>query len=209
MARLRHILAAWWHKAELLSPLIFLMLVSFLLALLLSGGEDVVRASSLFQSPLPPPPLQEPTATPLPPVASPEPTATPPPTETPVPPLEPVTTALPPEATVAAPAETPPESSPSAPPPEASGEASEAGLTPETPEEPGAPEGSSPLIFNWGVFLNTVIITLAYIWICCGVCGLLGTPLTFVLLYVWGKRRLAQKLEESRETEPTPGRTAS
>lgn len=204
MARLCHILAARWNKATSLSPLVFLMLVSLLLTLLMGSGKGVVRASSLFQSPLPPPPREEPTATPLPPAAPPEPTAPLIPTETPVPPLEPVATALPPEATVAAPAgspETPSESGPSAPPAEASEEPSETEPTPETLEEPETPAGSSQLIFNWGVFLNTVIIALAYVWICCGVCGLLGTPLAFVLLYVGGKRRLAQQREKSGEGE--------
>jgi ABC-type spermidine/putrescine transport system permease subunit I len=57
------------------------------------------------------------------------------------------------------------------------------------------------LIFNWGVFLNTVIVTLSYAWICCGVCGLVGTPLAFILLHLGGKRRLRRKLEEGEEEE--------
>jgi hypothetical protein len=60
------------------------------------------------------------------------------------------------------------------------------------------------LIFNWGVFLNTVIVTLAYTWRCCGACCLVGTPLAFLLLYVGGRRQLRQKLEQSEETEQTP-----
>jgi ABC-type spermidine/putrescine transport system permease subunit I len=75
---------------------------------------------------------------------------------------------------------------------------------PEGEEEAPPPEESSQLIFNWGVFLNTAIVTLSYAWIFCGVCGLLGTPLAFILLYVGGKRRLRQRLEESEETEQTP-----
>ena len=218
MNKLRRTFIALWNRAEALSPLVLLMMVSLLLALLLGGGNDVVGASFLFQSPLPPP-REEPTATPLPPTTPPEPTATPVPTETPVPPSEPTATPLPPEATAAAPAETPEvpsEGSPSepaetpAPPAEAPGEAPEAAEpTPETLQEPEGeeeappPEESPPLIFNWGVFLNTVIVTLSYAWICCGVCGLVGTPLVFILLYVGGKRRLRQSLEESEETEQT------
>ena len=83
--------------------------------------------------------------------------------------------------------------------------------TPEPTEEPEGEEAAPPpseespsLIFNWGVFLNTVIVTLSYAWICCGVCALVGTPLVFILLYVGGKRRLVQRLEESEETEETP-----
>jgi hypothetical protein len=83
-------------------------------------------------------------------------------------------------------------------------------LTPELTEEldeeeEASPSESSQLIFNWGVFLNTVIATLSYAWIFCGVCGLVGTPLAFILLYVGGQRRLRQRLEESEETEQTPG----
>jgi outer membrane biosynthesis protein TonB len=216
MNTLHSIFIALWNETKSLSPLVPLMLVSLLLALLLGGGDDLVGASSLFQSPLPSPSREEPTATPPPPVP-PEPTATPVPTETPLPPLEPIATPLPPEATAAAPAETseaPSEGSPSAPaetpvpPAEALDEAPEAAEpTPETLEESeeASPTESPSLIFNWGVFLNTVIVTLSYAWICCGVCGLVGTPLAFILFYVGGKRRLRQKLEESEETEQTPG----
>ena len=144
------------------------------------------------------------------------------PTETPVPPPELTATHQPAEATATAPAETSPEEpsegSPSAPaetpapPAEAPDEAPEAAEpTPETPEEPQGEEEppppspeSSPLILNWGVFLNTVIVTLSYAWICCGVCGLVGTPLAFLLFYVWGKRRLRRTLGESGETEQPP-----
>lgn len=219
MNRLRSIFAALWNRTESLSPLVFLTLASLLLALLLGGRNDVVGASSLFQSPLPSPPREEPTATPPPPTTPPEPTATPVPTETPVPPPEPTATPLPPEATAAAPAETPEapsEGSPSVPvetpasPTEAPDEAPEAVeptpatlKEPEGEEEAPSPEESSQLIFNWGVFLNTVIVTLSYVWICCGVCALVGTPLVFLLLYAGGKRRLRQKLEESKETGQT------
>jgi hypothetical protein len=54
------------------------------------------------------------------------------------------------------------------------------------------------------VFLNTVIVTLSYAWICLGVCGLVGAPLAFILLYVGGKRRLSRRVEESEETEQNP-----
>jgi len=215
MNKLRSTFVALWNKTESLSSLVPLMLVSLLLALLLGGASDLVGASSLFQSPSPSPPREEPIATP-PPTTPPEPTATPVPTKTPVPPPEPTATPLPPEATAAAPAETPeapsegspsaPAETPAPPPAEVPGEAPEAAEpTPATLEEPEgeeeAPptEESPPLIFNWGVFLNTVIVTLSYAWICCGVCGLVGTPLAFLLLYVGGKRRLRQRLGESEE----------
>ena len=215
MNKLRSTFVALWNKTESLLPLVSLMLVSLLLALLLGGGNDLVGALSLFQSPSP----EEPTASPPPPTTPPERTGTPVPTETPVPPPEPTATPLPPEATAAEPAETleaPPEGSPAvpaetpAPPAEVPDEALEATEeaaepTPATLEEPEGEEEASPLeespplIFNWGVFLNTVIITLSYAWICCGACGLVGTPLAFILLYVGGKRRLTQRLEESEE----------
>jgi hypothetical protein len=147
------------------------------------------------------------------------------PTDTSVPPPEPTVTPVPPEATAAEPAEpaetpeAPSEGSPSAPvetptPPaeapdealEATEEAAEpAPATLEKPEEEEAasPSESSSLVFNWGVFLSTVVVTLSYVWIFCGICGLMGTPLIFVLFYVGGKRRLRQKLEEGEETEQT------
>jgi hypothetical protein len=207
MNRLLDTFIALWNKTKSLSPLVPLILVSLLLGLLLARN-DVVGASSLFQSPTEPPTREEPTTTP------PEPTATLVPTETPVPPTA---APPPPEATATAPAETPEtpsEGSPSAPaetptsPDEAPGEASEAAEPtlatieePEKEEEAPPSEESSPLIFNWGVFLNTVIVTLSYAWICCGVCGLVGTPLAFILLHLGGKRRLRRKLEEGEEEE--------
>jgi len=214
MNRLRDTFVALWNKTESLLPLVLLMLVSLFLALLLSGGRGVVGASSLFQSSPPSPPREEPTAPPPP-----EPTVTPVPTETPVTPPEPAATPLPPEATAVPPVETPeapPEGGPSAPvdtpapPAEAPDESPEvAEPTPATLEEPGEeeeapPPESPPLIFNWGMFLNTVIVTLSYGWFCCGVCALVGTPLVFILLYVGGRRRLRERLEESGETEQTP-----
>jgi hypothetical protein len=190
MNRLLDTFVALWNKTKSLSSLVPLMLVSLLLGLLLAGN-DVVGASSLFQSPTEPPTREEPTAPP------PEPTATPVPTETPVPPTAPPP---PPEATATAPAETP--TSPAEAPSEAPEAAEPTPTTMEEPaEEPPPSEESSPLIFNWGVFLNTVIVTLSYAWICCGVCGLVGTPLAFILLYLGGKRRLRQKLEEGEEEE--------
>jgi hypothetical protein len=111
MNRLCSTFVALWNKTKSLSPLVPLMLVSLLLALLLGGGNDLVGASSLFQSP-PEPPTDTPTPTELPPT-EPPPTDTPtptklPPTDTPTP-TEPTATPLPPEATAAVPAETPPE----------------------------------------------------------------------------------------------------
>jgi len=209
MNKLCSTFAALWNKTRSLSPLVPLMLVSLLLALLLGGGNDPVGALSLFQSPPP-----EPAATPVPietPVPPPEPTAAPAPTETPVPPSEPAATPLPPEATAAAPAETSPSETPSEGSPPAPAETPPPAEAPEAPEavEPGPatpeeeeelpPTESPPLIFNWGVFLNTVILILSYAWVCCGVCGLVGTPLTFILLYVGGKRRLSKRLEEDEE----------
>jgi hypothetical protein len=207
MNKLRSTFVALWNKTESLLPLVLLVLVSLLLALLLNGGKDVEGAWSLFQSSPPSPPREEPTVPPVP-------------TETPVPPPEPTATLVPPEATAAAPAETPeapPEGSPSAPadtpapPAEAPTEAPEAAeptaATLEEPEgeEEAPPPESSSLIFDWRMFLNTVILTLSYGWVCCGVCALVGTPLVFILLYVGGRRRLRQRLEESEETEQTPG----
>jgi hypothetical protein len=213
MNKLCSTFVALWNKTESLLPLVLLMLISLVLALLLGVGNEVLGASSLFQSP-PPPTREEPTVPPPPP---PEPTATPVPTETPVPPSEPIATPLPPEATAAAPTETPEtssEGSPPAPaetpPPAEAEEAPEAAEpAPATPDEPEVeeeppPSGSPPLVFNWGVFLNTVVVTLSYAWICLGVCGLVGAPLVFILLYVGGKRRLSQRVEGSEETEQNP-----
>ena len=185
MNRLLDTFVALWNKTKSLSSLVPLMLVSLLLGLLLAGN-DVVGASSLFQSPTEPPTREEPTAPPPPPEA----TATAP-AETPE---------TPSEGSPSAPAETP--TSPAEAPSEASEAAEPTPTTMEEPaEEPPPSEESSPLIFNWGVFLNTVIVTLSYAWICCGVCGLVGTPLAFILLYLGGKRRLRQKLEEGEEEE--------
>lgn len=167
--------------------------LALVVAAVLSPGT--VTASILaFQS--------SPAATPLPPTATPPPP--PPPTATPIPPtpgaptlgaptpapptLVPTPTPIPGQPTQPAPAPTVPltatptllafpTQTPTLPPP------------PPTPTLVQISEGSAnePII-NWVKFWDTIAVTLAYPWLCCGVALLLLVPVILLYLEIKGRR---------------------
>jgi hypothetical protein len=175
--------------------------VALLVAAALSPGT-VTASRLVFQSP--------PEATPIPPTATPPPpTATavpPPPTSTPAPPpavstpvevvpTEAPTEALPPEA--APPHEPPPtEETPAEPsmeptePPTAVPEPTTPVEADEAPDTPLPPEvGTNQPIINWVKFWDTMAVTFAYPWLCCGVTLLLMVPVVLLFLEIKGRRR--------------------
>ena len=175
MRKLRHA----WHlvrgQLRATSPLISLAVLSVLTVLILTHGS-VALAYSFFQSPESP--LQSPTATRSPPQATPE--------------EPPVATATPPQA----PPEQPPTESTVAPPPEvpaqvetplAAPEATEVqtpiAVTP-VPTVEGE-EASSTGGVSWAVLIDTVVVGLSSVWLCCGglalVLFVLGVIATFLL----------------------------
>ncbi len=175
MRKLRHA----WHlvQGELRasSPLISLAVLSVLTVIILTQGS-VTLAYSSFQSPESP--IQSPAATPAP---------------SEVPPEEPpVATATPPQA----PPEQPPAESPVAPPPEVPAEVETPFATPQATSEQTAigvtpvptvegEEASPTGGVSWAVLIDTLVVGLSSVWLCCGglalVLFVLGVIATFLL----------------------------
>jgi hypothetical protein len=176
---------------------------ALLVAAVLSPGT-VTASRLVFQSapatPMPtltppPPTPPPPTATPLPPTATPP----PPPTPTPPPP-EPAPTGplptetLPPQEVQPVPAVEVTE--PLAPPLQVTEplpvpyQATEPPVAPPAPtaEQPPSVEPGQPII-NWVKFWDTMAVTLAYPWLCCGIGLLLLMPIFLLYLEIKGRRR--------------------
>jgi len=70
----------------------------------------------------------------------------------------------------------------------------------EKPSAPGATPWRSQAtavgsVINWSKFWDTVVVVVAYPWLCCGIVLLLGLPLGLLLLEIKGRRR-PRKLPE-------------
>ena len=187
-----------------------LFFVAATLFVFVIAGKNVT-AEVLFQSPQSPPAEPEPTAPPPPP----EPTPLPPPSPTP----EPVeVTPAPQESIQVEPTEAPPpteEPLPAAeeaaieqqaveptvaPPPTAEPEL-QAEIAPVELEpversreraEVAETEDGRNFILDQAELIDTVAISGAYIWLCCGFGLLLMAPLSLLLLYVRGRSRVLQ-----------------
>jgi outer membrane biosynthesis protein TonB len=180
---------------------------ALLLAAALAPGTAV--ASRLVfqspQSPLPaePTPLPVPTATPVP--AEPA----PPPARQPTQPPAPQPTQPPAEQPTQPPAEQPtqpPAEQPTQPPAEQATPAATASPSPaakatqspapsptarptRTPTPEPEAEGEGEATINWVKFWDTLVVWLAYPWMCCGVGLLLLVPLILLYLEISGRRR--------------------
>ncbi len=174
---------------------------ALLVAAVLAPGT--VTASLLaFQS--------SPVATPVPPTPTPVPPAQP--TETPVPPTQPTEapvqpTPVPPAPTTAVPPSqaTPTPIQPTQPVPADSITPAMSptpvilpALTPTPLPSPPTPipmptqqptSGANQPIVNWVKFWDTIAVTIAYPWLCCGVALLLTVPVGLLFLEIMGRRR--------------------
>ena len=163
--------------------------LALVVAAVLSPGT--VTASLLaFQS--------SPAATPLPPTATPPPPP-PPPTATPIQPTPGAPTSAPPTI-VPTPTPIPGQPTQPAPAPTVPLTATPTLLafptqTPTLPPPPPTPTlvqisggSSSEPIINWVKFWDTVAVTLAYPWLCCGVALLLLVPVILLYLEIKGRR---------------------
>jgi len=183
--------------------------VALAVAAVLSPGT--VTASLLaFQS--------SPVATPVPPEPTPTP---PPPTSTPVPPPQPTATLIQPTPVPPTPAPAPTTAVPPAQPAPTQIQPTqpipEAPITPAmspttlifpalTPTPRPFPPTSTPQpasgvnqpIVNWVKFWDTIVVTIAYPWLCCGVALLLMVPVVLLFLEIKGRRR------PPRPPEPVP-----
>jgi len=192
--------------------IVALFLVSILVTLWIANSS--VTAESLFQSPespVAPPPTQPPPT--QPPPTQPPPTQ-PPPTQPP--PTEPPPVEQPP--TEPPPAEQPPAEQPPAeqPPVDQPATTEPATPTPQptdtqtiAPEQPtpsisrpprsrsdqdmsGEDGDASNLILDEAEFIDTVVVSGAYVWLCCGVILFLLVPIFMLILYIRGRSKVSQ-----------------
>jgi hypothetical protein len=201
------------NRQKLFSPLAslgclpLLFIVALLVTCLLAAGN--VTAEALFQSPqsplAQPPPAQPPVEQP----PAEQPPAEQPPAEQPPaeqPPAEQPPVEQPPVEQPAAeqpPVEPPPaEQPPTEPEPPLEPSASETQLPQEPPPEPLEigrdelpleEEVSSNLILDEAELIDTVVVSGAYIWLCCGVILFLLVPLSLLLLYIRGRSKITQE----------------
>ncbi|MEM7347342.1 MAG: hypothetical protein AAF485_24145 [Chloroflexota bacterium] len=54
-------------------------------------------------------------------------------------------------------------------------------------------EGSSSFTLDEAEFIDTLIVSGAYLWLCCGLALLLLVPLVLIFLYIRGRRRIADE----------------
>jgi len=183
--------------------------VALAVAAVLSPGT-VTASLLVFQS--------SPVATPVPPEPTPIP---PPPTPTPVPPQQPTATPVQPTPVPPTPAPAPTTAVPPAQPTPTQMQPTQPVpgslitpmmsptplilpaltptpllLPPTSTPQPGS-GGNQPIV-NWVKFWDTIAVTLAYPWLCCGVALLLMVPVVLLFLEIKGRRR------PPRPPEPVP-----
>jgi hypothetical protein len=181
--------------------------VALVVAAVLSPGT--VTASLLaFQSASTPTPVPP---TPVPPPPTPTPVPPSPPTETPVQPTPVPPTQAPPPATAVPSEPTPTAIQPPPPTPVPTmfptpvmlPAPTPTLLPPPPPLPPPTPppvSGSNQPIVNWVKFWDTIAVTFAYPWLCCGVALLLLVPVVLLFLEIKGRRA------PSRPPEPVSER---
>lgn len=193
-----------------------LFLVAATLLVFVIAGKNVA-AEVLFQSPQSPPTEPEPTAPPPPPEPTPlpppsptpepvevapvpqesiqvEPTEAPPPTEEPLPAVEEAAI----EQQVVEPTVTPPPTAAPTAEPELQAEVAPGELEPQPIERSRGQETAAEaeedrnFILDQAELIDTVAVSGAYVWLCCGFGLLLMAPLSLLLLYVRGRSRVLQ-----------------
>ena len=167
------------------------LIVALLLTWLL-WPEWTTPSQLLYQSP----PVSPPQVTPPPPTNTPVP---PPPADTPVPlptdtPLLPTGTPVP-SPTVEAPIEIPTPANTltaEAPTPAIATATPTPGTLvppPSVDTQQSAGTGTSVSVINWTKFWDTVMVAVAYPWLCCGIALLLLVPVGLIYLEIKGRRR--------------------
>lgn len=158
--------------------LVLLFGVSLGLTLWLAWGQ--VNAEFLFQSPespAPPPFIESgPAQSPV----EPPPVQQPPPVEQP-PAAQPPADANAPQP----PAQSPPAAAAPTPPPVEPGRRNRA-----EPVDEETDAGPSNFILDQAELIDTVVVTGAWVWLCCGILLLLIVPLFFVVMYIRGRRKI-------------------
>lgn len=147
--------------------------------------------------PPPQPPAQQspPTPTPPPPPSEggrQQPERVPPPE--PLPPIQPPAQPeqLPPPA-AAEPTQPPPPQPEQAPPAEPPPPEQNVDAAPPTPipppPRPAEESGPAEVVIDSGLLIDSILVYISYVWLCCGVILFITIPIVFLLLYVVGSRR--------------------
>jgi hypothetical protein len=185
----------WCHmRRNLMATVVLLplLLVSLLLTSALFAGQGGVSASQVFQSPVQPPPA--PTQPKLPPKV-PAPPKVPKPTQNQPPALTPTPT-QPQKAAPSAPAPTQP--APAAT--RTQQPAQPTATTQPTSRRPEAATAAKPkpepvipdeneVVVDSGLLIDSILVYISYVWLCCGVIAFISIPIIFLALYVWGSQQ--------------------
>ncbi|MBN1217597.1 MAG: hypothetical protein JXM69_01610 [Anaerolineae bacterium] len=183
--------------------LLLLFVMALFLTLQLASGN--VTAEMSFQSPQSPPPAEQPPVeqppSEQPPAEQPpieQPPAEQPPSEQPPaeqPPIEQPPVEQPP-------AEQPPIEQPPVEQPPAEQQPSGPAPAPLEPLPPldttddenvGAGDVESPMVLDEAELIDTIIVSGAYVWLCCGVILLLLIPLALLILYIRGRGKIIEE----------------
>ncbi len=182
-----------FHRAAVHGRIVVLLLAAVLVSFWLVGTD--AAAERLFQSPPQSPPAEQPPAEQPPPES--QPPAEQPPAESQPPAEQPQTQP---------PAEQPPAVSPVSPP------AGESGPPPLSPEPPAGPAEAAPVerqpeplpppppdenissarqfILDQAELIDAIVVSGAYLWLCCGILLLLAVPVVMLIIYIRGRSRL-------------------
>lgn len=184
------ILAYLRRNMKTATPLVPLITLAMIISSILLQSDGLVSASQLFQSPVSP--VQEqsqkptpekvlPPSEPIPAKPTPVPLPTQPPaTQPPVPPEPVELPTQPPQPEPTQPAAQPTET-PTAPPPI---------VDVPSPAQPApAYPGGAEIVIDSGLLIDSLLVYVAYAWLCCGVLIFIMIPIGFLLLYVWGAQR--------------------
>jgi outer membrane biosynthesis protein TonB len=179
--RLQHPQPRRFNSLLSLGRLFILLILAVSLTFLLAAG-NVVTAERLFQSP----------PAPQPPAEQPQPPAPPPSEQPPAQPEQ--------QPSAASPVD--PQAQPPAPPPQEPPAAQPADPQVPTPLAPKPAQPSNTdkeeapnLTLDTAELIDTVIVSGAYVWFCCGIILFLLIPLTLLILYIRGRSKIVQEEE--------------
>ena len=49
--------------------------------------------------------------------------------------------------------------------------------------------GETEVVVDSGLLIDSVLVYVSYVWLCCGVIAFVSIPIIFLALYVWGSQR--------------------
>ena len=58
---------------------------------------------------------------------------------------------------------------------------------------PGGVDGDAEMVVDEAEFIDTVVVSLAYVWLCCGIVLILVIPLIFLFLHIRGRSKIIKE----------------